>query len=135
MAEKPKSPAMDFIVQQLQKDPEVAYRDIAAGAEKKGLEVFPIMYGRAKAMLGLVPTAPRGQGKKKRAAKAAKRAGRAAAAKPANGRRGGRAARDRAADGPGNALDEIIGTMREEQRERERYRKALEQIRAVLENL
>lgn len=133
MAAKKTSPAMDFIVQQLQKDPDVAYRDIAAGADKKGLEVFPIMYGRAKAMLGLVPTAPRGQGKKKRAAKAAKKAGggRAAAGVRATGRRG----RGPVAAAGTDTLDEIIGTMREEQRERERYRKALEQIRAVLENL
>lgn len=135
MADKEKSPAMDFIVQQLQKDPKAAYRDIADGASRKGLEIYPIMYGRAKALLGLVPTAPRGQGKKAAGRKAAGRgAGKPSreATAPARQARGARGAQGGAS---GNALDDIIATMREEQRERERYRKALEQIRAVLENL
>ena len=34
-------------------------------AAKKGLTIFPIMYGRAKALLGLVAVAPRGSKKKK----------------------------------------------------------------------
>ena len=64
--------------------------EIAAAAQKKGMKVFPIMFGRAKAMLGLVPSAPRGAGKatrKKAAAKAAK-AKPAAAAAPTGARRG-----------------------------------------------
>lgn len=65
---------MDFIVNKLKKNSDFAYGDIRAAAEKKGLTIYPIMYGRAKAMLGLVEVAPRGKGKAK-ARKAAKTAG------------------------------------------------------------
>ncbi len=62
--------AMDFILAQLKKNKGVAYADVKAAAQKKGLVVWPIMYGRAKALLGLVPSAPRGKGKTKSLKKA-----------------------------------------------------------------
>ena len=58
--------AMDLILSQLKRNKEVAYADVKAAAQKKGLVVWPIMYGRAKGLLGLVPIAPRGEGKIKR---------------------------------------------------------------------
>ncbi len=72
MASK-KLTAMDLILAQLKKDKEVAYADVKAAAQKKGLVVWPIMYGRAKGLLGLVPIAPRGEGKIKRRKKASAR--------------------------------------------------------------
>ena len=63
MAAKKPSPQFDFIVEQLKKNPNAAYAEIAAAAQKKGMKAFPIMFGRAKAMLGLVPSAPGGAGK------------------------------------------------------------------------
>lgn len=66
-ATKKASPAMEFLLESLKADKKAAYADLAAGAEKKGLKVFPIMFGRAQAMLGIVKSAKRGEG---RAAKA-----------------------------------------------------------------
>src|SRR4029453_6392495 len=40
-----------------------AYSDLKRKAEEKGLTVYPIMFGRAKAVLGLVKSAKRGKGK------------------------------------------------------------------------
>ena len=54
------------------------YADLKAKADDRKLKVFPIMYGRAKALLGLVKMAPRGQGRVAlaRAATAEKRSAR-----------------------------------------------------------
>ena len=69
MAAKKKSKAMDYIVSYLKKNPKVEYAAVKEGAAKKRLTIHPIMYGRAKLLLGLVKA---GQGKTKKA-KAAKR--------------------------------------------------------------
>lgn len=68
---------MAFLLAALEKDRGATYGDLKAAAEKKDLEVFPIMYGRAQALLGIVKAAKRGEGKaakatKAKAAKAAK---------------------------------------------------------------
>ena len=60
MAAKKTSPGFDFIVAALKKNPKAAYKDIAAAAAKKKLKVFPVMFGRAQAMLGIVKQAARG---------------------------------------------------------------------------
>jgi hypothetical protein len=61
MASKKSNPAMEFIVDQLTKDRGAAYKDIAEAAAKKKLKIYPIMYGRAQALLGIVKAAPRGR--------------------------------------------------------------------------
>lgn len=137
MAAKKPSPQFDFIVEQLKKNANATYAEIAAAAQKKGMKVFPIMFGRAKAMLGLVPSAPRGAGKatrKKAAAKAAK-AKPAAAAAPTGARRGRprKAAAAPAADLGG--LEGIIAQVKASAAERETYRAALEKIRAILDSV
>ena len=43
----------------LREDQTLSYGDLQARAETKGLKIAPIMYGRAKALLGIVPVAPR----------------------------------------------------------------------------
>ncbi|MBL8733116.1 MAG: hypothetical protein JNN13_12165 [Planctomycetes bacterium] len=78
------SVAFDFLVEQLRAEPTLSYGDLRRRAEAEGHPIAPIMYGRAKAMLGLVPVKPRGS--KKAAAEAAKAQADAAvpaAAKPA----------------------------------------------------
>ena len=87
-AAKSQSPAMEFLVDALKRNPKAAYADLKAKADEKKLAVYPIMFGRAQAMLGLVKSAKRGTGKFAKA-NAAKRAG-GAAANPTAGRRGGR---------------------------------------------
>lgn len=121
-----KNPAMDFIVDQLKKNRNAAYRDIHEAAKKRGYDIYPIMYGRAQAMLGIVKVAPRGQGKKA-AATTARRPGR-----PPGKRGPGRPPRS---TGAGGSIDDVITALKEGDRERDRYRRALEQIRGILEGL
>jgi hypothetical protein len=136
MAAKKPSPQFDFIVEQLKKKPEASYADIAAAAQKKGMKIFPIMYGRAKAMLGLVASAPRGSGKatrKKAAAKAAK----ANPVAPTGARRG-RPRKVAAAPSVGadlSGLEGVIAQVKASAAEREKYRAALDKIREILDSV
>ena len=75
------SDAFDFLVSELRRDGTLAYADLRAACEQRGWKIAPIMYGRAKAVLGLVPVKPRGSGKAKAAA-AATAAAPAEAARP-----------------------------------------------------
>ena len=61
MAAKKVSPAMEFIVEQLKKNRKIGYAEIREAADAKKLKVFPIMFGRAQALLGIVKMSPRGQ--------------------------------------------------------------------------
>ena len=54
---------MAFLVDQLTKNKKASYADLKAKADEKKLKLFPIMFGRAQAMLGIVKTAKRGTGK------------------------------------------------------------------------
>jgi len=76
-AKKAQSPAMAFLVAALKSNPKAAYADIKAKADKKKLKLYPVMFGRAQLMLGIVKAAKRGTGKtaKASAAKTAKRPG------------------------------------------------------------
>lgn len=126
MAAKKGNPAFDFIVAQLEKDRNVAYADIAAAAGKKGLQIYPIMFGRAKALLGLVKVARRGEGK------AAKAAG-TARGRAAPGRRGpGRPRKSAAAAADSGSIEGIVAAVKASQQEKDRYRSALEKIQQVL---
>ena len=72
---------MEFLLDQLKKNRNAAYADIKAKADEKKLKLYPIMFGRAQLLLGIVK---RGAGKTK-AAKA-KAAGRTAHASASPGR-------------------------------------------------
>jgi hypothetical protein len=123
-----KNPAMDFIVESLRKNKDATYAEIADAAQKRGYTIYPIMFGRAQAMLGLVKVAPRGQGKAKAQASAAR-------GRKAGGRGGpGRPARSASASGS-SSLDDVISALKEGDRERDRSRRALEQIRSILQSL
>ena len=79
---------MEFLLDSLKKNKTAAYGDLKAKADEKKLKLFPIMFGRAQAILGIVKSAKRGQGKAKMAAKAkaAKATAGAAPAKRGRGR-------------------------------------------------
>ena len=64
------SAAFDWLVQELRREPHVSFGELRQRAEAAGLSIMPIMYGRAKAKLGLVPVKPRGKAKKDAAAAA-----------------------------------------------------------------
>lgn len=54
--------AMAFIVSTLKRNKDVAYADVQKRAEAAGHTIYPINFGRAKALLGLVKVAPRKKG-------------------------------------------------------------------------
>jgi hypothetical protein len=133
MAAKKPSPAMDFIVKALQKNNKASYGEINEAAKKKGLKIYPIMYGRAQALLNLVPTSPRGSKKKAAKKKAARRAATTTTRSATSGARRGRPpGRPRAASG--DTLESIVDHVRGLEQERDMYRDALERLRDVLEN-
>lgn len=108
---------MEFLVESLKNDRNAVYADVAAAAAKKRLKVYPIMWGRAKALLGYVKVAPRGKGK---------------AAKAKAGRRGpGRPPKAAAASLDGS-LASIVAAVKGSEQERSRYRAALQRIHAIL---
>lgn len=136
MAAKKNSEGLAFLVEALKKNRDVSYADAAEAAKKAGFKVYPIMYGKAKLMLGYVK-AGSGAAKKAKAKAAGKRGpGRPPMAKVAGAvRRGpGRPRKNAAAVGTGG-LDAIIAAVRGGQQELERYRTAMERIRGVIETL
>lgn len=60
----------EFLVQELKREPDLAYAVLRDRAAERGYKIAPIMYGRAKAVLGLVPVRPRGSKRAEKEAKA-----------------------------------------------------------------
>ena len=121
-----KTAAMDFIVAQLKKNKKVSYAEVRDAATKKKLTIYPIMYGRAKALLGLVPVAKRGTKKK---AKASKR-GPGRPRKTAT-RRGRRAA----SASPIDTLQGLLSGLKEQERANTELRNTLEKIRDLIDRV
>ncbi|MAE75251.1 MAG: hypothetical protein CMJ85_00035 [Planctomycetes bacterium] len=70
MTVKKKMSGLEFAMAELKKNKKAAYADIKGKADKKGIKKLPpVVFGRAKALLGLVPVAARGKGKAARAKK------------------------------------------------------------------
>jgi hypothetical protein len=138
MAAKKDTSAMDFILAFLRKSKKASYAEVKAAAAEKQLNIYPIMYGRAQALLGYVEMRPRGQGKAA-VARAAKVAGSvsAAPAAPAAVKRGpGRPPKSAQANTGGgidvSSLDGIISAVRNSEHAKTRYRSALEKIQSIL---
>lgn len=127
MAARKAPPVMDFAKDFLSKHPKAEYAEFKDAAVKKGVTVFPIVYGRAKALLGLVPTAPRGSGKraKKKKAAEAKRAG--------TTRRG--SGRPRTSSNALDTLGTLVTAMKKSDQDRERYKRALEKISKIIQEM
>ena len=111
-----KSPGFDFVVKQLEANNDVDYATVRDAAAEAGFTIYPIMYGRAKAKLGLVEVAPRGS--RKRAREAAMAANKLA--RSLN-------------DGNGASLEAVIEAMKAGDAARQKYRSALVQIQSILE--
>jgi hypothetical protein len=146
MPVKKPSAAMEFIVDSLKRNRGAAYKDIKANADKKRLKVYPIMFGRAQALLGIVKSAPRGQGKFAKA-KAAAAAGvvlpKRGPGRPrknplpvfgfAPPKRGpGRPRKNPLPMADLSSLDGIISAVKSSQQQRERMRSALQRIQSIL---
>jgi hypothetical protein len=113
---------MDFIVEQLKKNRKAGYAEIKSAADSKKLKVFPIMFGRAQALLGIVKSRPRGQGK----------AATAAAASAAGKRGPGRPRKNLGLGIDTSSLDGIITAVKTTEAAKARYRAALERIQSIL---
>jgi hypothetical protein len=129
MAAKKPNPAMEFIVDALKSDRNAQYKDIAEAAGKKKMKVFPIMFGRAQALLGIVKSSPRGQGK------AARAKATAAGASGAVAKRGPGRPRKNAVAGFDGTLEGIVSAVKSSEQAKAMYRGALERIQAILSDV
>jgi hypothetical protein len=137
MAAKKDTSAMDFILATLKKNKKASYAEVKAAADEKGLAVYPIMYGRAQALLGYVPMKPRGQGKAAvaKAAKAAPAPVAPIAGAPVKRGPGRPPKSSYVTAAPSmdlSSLDGIINAVRSSESAKARYRTALEKIQAIL---
>lgn len=53
------SPTFAFAIEALRQSPDASYADLKARAELEGWNLIPIVYGRARAQLGLVTSKPK----------------------------------------------------------------------------
>lgn len=128
--------SLELAREMLRKNNDVTYAEVRAKAESKGLPIYPIMYGRAKALEGLVKVAPRGSGKQAKAkAKAmamAKRGpGRPPKAKVGRPPKRG-PGRPRKQANVADALGSVVAAIKDNAQATERYRRALERMSEIL---
>ena len=110
--------AFAFIQARLKSNPEASFATIRDAAAKKRIKIAPILYGRVKALLGLVPMSKYGKGKRK-----------AAARSKAPARRGpGRPRKTAVSAG-------ILTEIQAMHREREEMRDVLTRIRELLDRV
>lgn len=102
-----------------------SYKDIAVAAAKKKPKVFPIMFGRAQVVVGIVKQAKRGKGKAARSKAVAKRP-------VVIGKRGPGRPRKNPAPVLDGTLESMIAVVKRGELEKVRYRKALERIQRVV---
>ena len=125
-----KSETLEFTRRYLRDKPDAPFAEIRDAAAELGMKIYPIVFGRAKALEGLVKVAP--YGSKKRAREAEEAAAAAAASQ---------AAATRADSGPtntaqiGGSIEDVISGMRENHADRERYRAALIKISEILDEI
>jgi hypothetical protein len=140
--EQQKVTPIEFVKEKLKQNPEASYKEIKAQAKLEGLTVYPVVYGRAKALLGLVPTAPYGskskarkQAKEAKEAKALEAAFKKAEEREDNGSSASRRVRTvRSADAsdPLSSLETLVSDLKATVAERDRYRRVLEKVVGLL---
>jgi hypothetical protein len=129
MSAKKNTEGLAFLVDVLKKDKKAVYADAKAAAEKKGLTVWPIMFGKAKLMLGYVKA---GSGVTKKAATGPRRGpGRPPKSAMVVGPRRG-PGRPRKVQPISGSIEAIVDAVKNGQRDLGRYRSALERIQSVL---
>jgi malate/lactate dehydrogenase len=119
---KPGPEALAFIVAALKADKNVSYKEVKERADKKGLSIFPVMYGRAKALLGMVKVSPRGQGRFAMAKKGI--------VIPKAGL--GRPAKSAPAVSGAGGLEGVLAAVKSNEQERLRLRITLERLQAII---
>lgn len=133
MADKPANPGFEFTVDYLKKSAGASFAEVRDAAAKRKMVIYPIMYGRVQALLGIVKAKPRGA---RKAAKAAAAAAVAVAA-PTLGapvKRGpGRPRKVVAAPAADfSSLEGIVAAIKQSEAAKARYRGALERISSIL---
>ena len=122
-AAKPKKPApFDLIVAALRRNPKAVYANIRDAAARKRLTIYPVMFGRAKLLLGLVKAKP------KKKAKVSKRG----PGRPPKTGAKRRVGRPRKTSTAGGALENIVAQIGEMQRERDRLRRTVARLRELV---
>ena len=120
------SPAFDFLVESLRAEPTLSYGELQTRSLAKDYKIAPIMYGRAKALLGLVPVAPRGQGKNRKTNKLATRQNLKQAAASSTDQFGEQLARVR-------NVDDLVQIIKHLDSERRSLRSLLESIASTID--
>ena len=118
--------AIDFTRAFVRKKPKAEFKEVRAAAQKKGLKLYPIVYGRAKALEGLVKIAPYGSKKKKKP-------GTRGPGRPKGSKTKRRGPQGKTAATAMDSLETMLAAMRNSNRDRERYQKALQKISDILE--
>ena len=125
-AGKKKMNALEFCRVYLKKKRKAPFAEIRDAAKKKGIILYPISYGRAQALEGIVKMKPYGS-KKKATKEVAKRGpGRPKGSKNKRGPGRPRKTADL------TALDSLVSTIKNLQQERDQAVRVLEKIRALL---
>jgi hypothetical protein len=127
-----KNPAFEYAMQALRANPAAVYRDLKAHCDAQGWKLPPILFGRAKALLGLVPVRPRRTKQEKlQQAQAAPRSLKQVETAGGLPRRPAEA--PTRLDGV-RSLEHLITTVKEIDAERNRLRTVLQQVLRLLED-
>ena len=105
-----KRPAIVFVRELLRRNPSASYQEVCTEAKREGIKIYSIVYGRAKALEGLVPVRPR----RRRAAEPRAQAG---------SRRPGRV---------NHTLESLAESIQCIERDKTRYLRALRQVQRVV---
>lgn len=119
-----KQTAIEFTRAFVKKKPTAEFKEVQAVGKKKGLVIYPIVYGRAKALEGLVKVAPYGSKKKKKTGRGPGR--------PKGSKNKRKATSPHSVATAMDSLESVIAAMRKSNQERERYQKALQKISDIL---
>ncbi|MCA8957475.1 MAG: hypothetical protein KDC87_15485 [Planctomycetes bacterium] len=126
MAAKKKANVLDFAREYLRNNRTAPYAEVRDAAKKRKLTLYPISYGRAQALEGIVKVAKYGSKKKE-----AKRAGKAAAG-ATRGRGRPRGSKSKVSSGL-ESIDGLVQTVKNLQAERDDAVRLLDRIRALLD--
>lgn len=123
--------ALEFTRKFLKKKPTASYADVRDAADKKKIKLYPIVYGRAKALEGLVKVSPYGSKKNAAAAGPKRGPGRPKGSKNKRG-----PGRPRKAPAAGmDSIEGLVSTLKTLQQERDDALAAIDKIRDLINNL
>ena len=121
--------ALEFAREYLKKEPKAAFAEIRDAAKKKKITLYAISYGRAQALEGIVKSRPYGATRK--AKKSTRGPGRPKGSKNKVKRCPGRPRKSTILGG--DAVSELMSSIKNMQRERDDAVRILEKIRRLLD--